>query len=464
MANDPNTFQYVIQEDGFWYVASKDRTPGVPETTVSSKGVANGLSTEYNDGYDFGPDSYNPSITSGVPLTQTSGIQEMATYLIELSPTLSGQRPGPVIRLGSGIFNINADVVLPAGNGTYSLTIAGNGRNVTWLNFTSNAAHGIVINPTNVGDYVVQDLALNNPTGTGITYQPSAYNGISFLLDNVYSNAGGTGNVVDIENVDQMVLRDCYLLTPNVVLNGCGHVYMFGGDYGQGTTISHLYSSTTERYPESIELYGTLLNGSRVILNAQQIALFSGVSFQANSSELTGILIDNTQAIGILDIQHCRWTSPGNKTVVGLNSGTSSATIQQLRVNGFYVTNNEANTLIASGITVDVADTKTIYNNGTSTLAVPINATTVSGTTAGSFVAHQVNFEAGYKKVIIYLDGYENDSTTAQTYTFPVAFSTIAEITSNTASVPVVSTSLTEFSIAPDTTTAYTGIIVIEGY
>ena len=53
MANDPNTIQYVIQEDGFWYVASKDRTPGVPEITVSAKGVANGLSTEYNDGYDF---------------------------------------------------------------------------------------------------------------------------------------------------------------------------------------------------------------------------------------------------------------------------------------------------------------------------------------------------------------------------------------------------------------------------
>ena len=93
-----------------------------------------------------------------------------------------------------------------------------------------------------------------------------------------------------------------------------------------------------------------------------------------------------------------------------------------------------------------------------------ITQTTVSGTTAGSFIASEPISEPTYKKVIIYLDGYENDTTTAQTYTFPVAFSTIAEITSNTASVPVVSTSLTEFSIAPDTTTAYTGIIVIEGY
>ena len=76
MANDPNTIQYVIQEDGFWYVASKDRTPGVPELTVSAKGVANGLSTEYNDGYDFGPDSYDPNSTASIPYTQTAGIQE----------------------------------------------------------------------------------------------------------------------------------------------------------------------------------------------------------------------------------------------------------------------------------------------------------------------------------------------------------------------------------------------------
>ena len=80
MANDPNTIQYVIQEDGFWYIASKDRTPGVPEITVSSKGVANGLSTEYNDGFDFGPDSYDPTSTANPPYTQTSGIQELFSY------------------------------------------------------------------------------------------------------------------------------------------------------------------------------------------------------------------------------------------------------------------------------------------------------------------------------------------------------------------------------------------------
>ena len=70
---------YIIAENGYYYVAYKEKAP-VPEIVVSSKGVANGLSEEYNDGWDFGPDSYNPSITSGVPLTQTTGIGEALQY------------------------------------------------------------------------------------------------------------------------------------------------------------------------------------------------------------------------------------------------------------------------------------------------------------------------------------------------------------------------------------------------
>ena len=108
MANDPNTIQYVIQEDGFWYIASKDRTPGVPGITVSSKGIANGLSTEYNDGYDFGPDSYNPSVTSGVPLTQTSGIQEAVNYVFSNN--------GGKIILKAGVYTISSTDINKYGN------------------------------------------------------------------------------------------------------------------------------------------------------------------------------------------------------------------------------------------------------------------------------------------------------------------------------------------------------------
>ena len=121
MANDPNTIQYVIQEDGFWYVASKDRTPGVPEITVSAKGIANGLSTEYNDGYDFGPDSYNPNSTANPPYTETSGIQEAVNYI------LSSPEGGRVKLLG-GTFMVNTTInILATSAGDVPIYIEGSG-------------------------------------------------------------------------------------------------------------------------------------------------------------------------------------------------------------------------------------------------------------------------------------------------------------------------------------------------
>ncbi|MHB8303966.1 MAG: hypothetical protein ACYDC6_14225 [Acidobacteriaceae bacterium] len=105
-----------------------------------------------------------------------------------------------------------------------------------------------------------------------------------------------------------------------------------------------------------------------------------------------------------------------------------------------------------------------VFGNLPNIIFSPSPQTTILGTTSGSFVASMPEQTNTYKKVLIYLDDYENDSTTAQTYTYPVAFSTVAVITANNAGVPWLSTSLTEFSIAPNTGAIYSGIIIIEGY
>ena len=77
------TIPYIIAENGYYYVAYKEKVK-VPEIVVSSKGIANGLSEEYNDGWDFGPDSYDPNSTAKIPYTQTSGTQEAVNYIKEL--------------------------------------------------------------------------------------------------------------------------------------------------------------------------------------------------------------------------------------------------------------------------------------------------------------------------------------------------------------------------------------------
>ena len=90
--------------------------------------------------------------------------------------------------------------------------------------------------------------------------------------------------------------------------------------------------------------------------------------------------------------------------------------------------------------------------------------TNLTGSTAGSIVWSMPFQGPGYKKLLAYLDGYENDTTTAQAISYPTAFTEVPVISTNSASVPGVTTTATELSIDPNTTTAYTGWVIVEGY
>ena len=100
----------------------------VPEIVVSAKGVANGLSEEYNDGWDFGPDSYSPTSTSAIPYTQTAGWQEGYDYAVENNTKL---------KILSGTFNFSKTFTISDSG----ITIEGSGE-------TGKDQTGTVINVT----------------------------------------------------------------------------------------------------------------------------------------------------------------------------------------------------------------------------------------------------------------------------------------------------------------------------
>jgi len=103
-----------------------------------------------------------------------------------------------------------------------------------------------------------------------------------------------------------------------------------------------------------------------------------------------------------------------------------------------------------------------ISTNGS--LNVNATTTTLAGTTAGSIVYSMPFQGSSYKKFIAYANGYENDTTTAQSITFPVAFSSVAGITYNSTGLTLTN-SLTALTIsAPNSTTTYTGMIIVEGF
>ena len=171
--NDSVLIPYVIQEGSFWYVAYKEKVK-VPEIVVSSKGVANGLSEEYNDGWDFGPDSYDPTSTANPPYTQTSGIQEAFNYSTANAMAYSGIYIFPTVRILDGIFKVSEPLTFGIGSlptsGNYSVNIIGNGytnSHINWIGSTSPQAI-LTIDP-NINNIYIANLnpgVARNATGS----------------------------------------------------------------------------------------------------------------------------------------------------------------------------------------------------------------------------------------------------------------------------------------------------------
>lgn len=86
-----------------------------------------------------------------------------------------------------------------------------------------------------------------------------------------------------------------------------------------------------------------------------------------------------------------------------------------------------------------------------------------AGTTAGTVYWTMPFQGSGYKKVVVFLNAYENSTTTAQTITYPTAFADTPNIY-NPGAVPGVTTTTAVLSLNPNTTSTYTGWLVVEGF
>lgn len=87
----------------------------------------------------------------------------------------------------------------------------------------------------------------------------------------------------------------------------------------------------------------------------------------------------------------------------------------------------------------------------------------LAGTTAGSVSYEQITI-GGIKIMVLYFNGYENDTTTNQTITFPIAYANAPTVAVGNSTLPAFSTSTTVLTItAPDATTTYTGTALVIG-
>ena len=165
-----------------------------------------------------------------------------------------------------------------------------------------------------------------------------------------------------------------------------------------------------------------------------------------------------------------RWTMDLSTGAITLAAGQTLS--KSLTVDGTSTLSGDVTA--SKSLTVDGTSTlggpatlsKSLTVDGTSTFGVPVknNSATkdVTGTTAGSFTWVMPEQGAGMKTVLVYFNGYENDTTTAQTVTYPTAF-TQTPVIDNPSSVAGLSTDTTQLSIKPDTTTKYTGWVKVWG-
>ncbi len=117
--------------------------------------------------------------------------------------------------------------------------------------------------------------------------------------------------------------------------------------------------------------------------------------------------------------------------------------------------------LIAAG-SITAGTSITAATSATAAEFYATNSSSLTGATSGT-VASSMPFQGVYKKWAAYVNGYINDTTTNQSLTFPTAFTNTPVVTTNTTGLTVSVTTTALTITSPDSTTAYSGLLIVEG-
>ena len=88
----------------------------------------------------------------------------------------------------------------------------------------------------------------------------------------------------------------------------------------------------------------------------------------------------------------------------------------------------------------------------------------ISGTTSGTINLRFIKYSLSYKKLIIYFNNYENNTSTNQSINYPLPFNSYAIITANNTGLTINTTTTGITITTPNSTTTYNGIVIVEGY
>jgi len=441
--------------------------------TVSSRGISNGLSKVYNDGADFGPDTMLNATSKGQygpPYTQTSGIQEAFNYSAT-SPLFSsdtGHLFYP-IKLLVGNFEFSTPITYGIGNhspsDSFSINIEGSGYVSTILSYTGTGT-AITID-TNINNIYLGNFSVDNPNATADTmiYWDSA--------------KGSTGNVLTVENINNgqgtssylMHFNNVYLATIKNVVTPSGYgIYINGSGsnsflYMQNQIWSGTYTTIGNfdfAYISGINQYVIVNNpiGMLKITNFNNGAIFNAPVDTVLMEN--GVLGGNPSLIVNANVNYIKLLSNivSGVLISSTNSPTQN-TIGVLSVDGIYNTYLHEAFSNVTNVKINAYDFRNIPSGTFTTM--PTQSST-NGTTAGTVSMDAVEYRIEYKKYVITFSGYENDTATNQTISYPLPFSTSAVISANNTGLTISTTTSGITITSPNSTTTYSGIVIVEGY
>lgn len=325
------------------------------------------------------------------------------------------------------------------------------------LNGQQNALNGIVMTESSTDIltlWIIDRVYIHQCTSDGIVVN-SGRESVKIIRCQVMSNGG---NGILLESSDSNVTQS------EIGLNSGSGVWVSGAaqrvneceiyqNQGSGITVSGewisiVHNSINRNYLSGVTVYsgatGCSIANNQFHTNSQtQNGAYPTIAVNSNTSNVT--------IIGNIFDQDPGYSNAPNYDI-GVQSGATGIT-----VNG-NVSTSAAHT---TGFIDDATQSALIGGNVGSGVSYPL--TTVAGPTAGSLYWWADRGASGQvKRLIVYLNGYENDTTTATSITFPWTYQ-FPPLVTNPGAVPGVTATTTALSIDPDTTTSYTGYIIVEG-
>lgn len=464
----------------------------------------------------------------GPPYTQTSGIQEAANYLLPggggeillkrgiylIDTTIfinsisagNGTLPHPTFYIHGEGANIAGNIQkYPVGtwiqpSSTFDTSAFGGWLMVT--NFTDNSeiSHIGFLGMNPVGNKVASGLLSLGDYNIKIT-KNMAYD----CVNGFWATSSGNAGQIPIIAENQTVGCTNYAFaSQEITINGKTYS-AFAGDGGvsQGRFINNYDAASNISYwlhgrENNASGYAIIAEGNvsdqpigegyhifrHTLLKNCKVTIISSNLQSANAK---AIVLDNTT----YPVNYCRIENftltdnltTTNQSVIQTTGGTNSVDFElispqiyeagtsttnpiyngtgTIRIEGGNITSNRQltntanSTLIQNGLR--------FYNYSSGNLQI-VPTSVTSGTTAGNISFLLTEYSSNLKKYVITFSGYENDTTTNQTISFPVQFSSYAVITGNNTGLTI-SASTTGITItSPNSTTTYSGIVIVEGY